>query len=42
MKQNVNILLKKHGKIGLVEHEDPQLLINYSNNLQDVYKDMEH
>ena len=30
-------LIKKHEKISLEDHEDPKALIEYSNNLQDVY-----
>ena len=41
LKQNINILLKTWEKIGLKELEDPKALIEYSNNMQDVYKNIE-
>ena len=38
MKQNVNISLKNVKKIGLEYHQDPKAYTEYSNNMQDVYK----
>lgn len=39
------ILQKKYGiknkEIGLLEHEDPTVLIKYSNNMQDAYRYIE-
>ena len=39
------ILQKKYGikkkEIGLLEHEDPTVLIKYSNNMQDTYRYIE-
>ena len=40
MKQNINILLKM-GKDGLGNLADPKAFIEYLNNMQDVYKDIE-
>ena len=34
-------LIKKHEEIGLEKHEDPKALIEYSNNMQDVNKNIE-
>ena len=36
-KQNINILLK-NVKIGLGNLKDPKAFIEYSNNMQDIYK----
>ena len=41
MKQNVNILLKTQ-KSGLKQLEDQKALIEYSNNKQDIYKNIEN
>ena len=38
MKQNVNISLKNVKKIGLEYHQNPKAYTEYSNNMQDVYK----
>ena len=37
----IQIVIKKHQEIGLKEHEDPKALIEYSNNMQNVYKNIE-
>ena len=37
MKQSINIL-SKNTKIGFAHYKDPQAFIEYSNNIQDVYK----
>ena len=39
MKQNINILLKKCENNGSLK--DPKAFIEYSNNMQDVYKNVE-
>ena len=41
MKQNVNILLKTQ-KSGLKQLEDRKALIEYSNNKQNIYKNIEN
>ena len=37
MKQSINVL-SKNTKIGFAHYKDPQAFIEYSNNIQDVYK----
>ena len=34
-------VIKQYQDIGLKEHEDPRALIEYSNNMQDVYKNID-
>ena len=34
----ITVSYKKLIEIGLFEHEDPKALIEYSNNMQDIYK----
>ena len=41
MNQNIDILLKKHEKICLEKHKDPTVFIEYLNNMQYVYKNIE-
>ena len=38
MKQNINILLKS---VGLNHYDDPKAFIEYSNDMQEVYKNIE-
>ena len=41
MKQNINVLLKTWKQITLKQLKDAQALIEYSNTMQDVYKNIE-
>ena len=41
MKQNIFISLKKQQEIGREEHKDPKALIEYLNNMENVYKNTE-
>ena len=41
MKQNINVLLKIWKQITLKQLKDAQALIEYSNTMQDVYKNIE-
>ena len=41
IKQNINILFKARKKIGLRHHKNPKALIEYSNNIQDIYKNID-
>ena len=39
--QNINILLKKCKNSGLENLKNPKALVEYSNNMHDVYKNIE-
>ena len=34
-------LTNKRGKVGLIHYDDPKAFIEYSNDMQDVYKNIE-
>ena len=41
MKQNINVYLTKEKSTGLKHFDDPKAFIEYSNDMQDVYKYIE-
>ena len=41
MKQKYQFLINKRGSIGLKHFNDPKAFIEYSNGMQDVYKNIE-
>ena len=40
-KAKYQYLINKHEKVGLKHYDDPKVFIEYSNNMQDVYKNIE-
>ena len=40
IKQNINISFKKSLKISIEHHKDSKVYTDYSNNTQDVYKNI--
>ena len=34
-------MINKHKKVGIMHYEDPKAFIEYSNDMQDVYKNVE-
>ena len=41
MKKNINILINKREKVGINHFNDPKAFMEYSNDMQDVYKNIE-
>ena len=41
MKQNINCKLKKHEIIGLEHYKDPKAFAEYTNDMSDVYKNID-
>ena len=41
MKQNINIQLTIPKKVGIDHFNDPKAFMEYSNDMQDVYKNMD-
>ena len=41
MKQKYQFLINKRGSMGLKQFNDPKAFIEYSNDMQDVYKNIE-
>ena len=42
MKINTNFYLKKRESIGLKHFNDPKVFIEYSNDMHDVYENIDH
>ena len=42
MKQKYQYLINKHEKVGLNHYDDPKAFMEYSNDMQDVYKNIEY
>ena len=40
--KNISILIKKREKVGLNHFNDPKAFMEYSNDIQDVYKNIEN
>ena len=40
-KAKYQYLINKHEKVGLKHYDDPKVFIEYSNNMQDVYKNID-